>query len=161
MQSVVITLAAYEIQHAAQVAVSRQLSMWNRQQRALHGQDSRGNNWQYQITGALGELAVAKYLGIYWDTPTLDDRAGELPDVGPFEVRATEHHPAHLYVHDYDRQAPYLLAIVKRDRVKLAGWAYKADVEGAGQYCPTPTHPTWKLHQDHLRPISELPERPN
>ena len=160
MQDIVITLQTWEIRHAVDVAVRRQVSMWQRQHRALHGQQQRGNNWQYQIIGALGELALAKYLGVYWDTPTFDDTTADLGDVGQYEVRATEHNPAHLYVHDYDRQAPFVLAIVRQGRVKLAGWAYKHEVEQLGEYCPTPTHPTWKLHQDYLAPISELPGRP-
>ena len=156
MQTAIITLAEHEIRQAVDVAVRRQLTAWGMDLRPVHGQQKRGDHWQNQITGALGELAVAKFFGYYWHTPTLDETDGIPPDVGPLEVRATEWHPAHLYVHDYDRQAPYVLAIIKRNRVKLAGWAYKDDVEHGGEYCPTPTHPTWRLHQDHLRPISDL-----
>jgi hypothetical protein len=157
MQYVIVTLAHYEVRQAVEVAARRQLSMWNRQQRPLHGVETRGNNWQYQIVGAIGELAVAKFFGSYWETPTLDD-VDRLPaDAGAYEVRATEHDPAHLYVHDYDTDdRPFVLAVVKRNRIKLAGWAWKADVETCGQWEKSPTHPTWRLHQDRLRPISDL-----
>lgn len=42
------------------------------------------NSWTPNIEGAAGEMAVAKYLGMYWSGAVGDPQAD---DVGPFQVR--------------------------------------------------------------------------
>lgn len=75
-----------------------------------------------EITGAAGEMAVAKWSGRFF-VPSVNTYH-RVPDcLGDVEVRSTRHSDGHLIVRDND--APdrrYVLAIIGDDSVRLAGW---------------------------------------
>lgn len=156
-EPVVVLLENHEMRQCADVAVRRQLQMWHRNARPLHGEGARGDHWQRQIIGAMGELALAKWAGRYWDTHAPANLKNLPNDVGPWEVRSTEWANGRLIVHDYDRPVPFVLAIVHRNRVKLAGWVHRDEAEWRGDFDPSDTHPTWKVPQRLLWPMTALP----
>lgn len=61
-----VRLELYEIAIAAQVGLHRHLAAMRRGLQDKHGADSSADGWQLHIEGALGELAAAKALGVYW-----------------------------------------------------------------------------------------------
>lgn len=60
-----ITLAWHEYAMAAEIGKLRQLASIRRSSKDNHG--FAGLGWSEHIEGACGELAVCKYLGVYWD----------------------------------------------------------------------------------------------
>lgn len=60
-----VTLTPYEIDMAAAVGVRRMVSAVSKSLADKHGYS--GDGWGIHIEGAMGELAVAKALNLYWD----------------------------------------------------------------------------------------------
>lgn len=101
-----IVLTPAEMLVAAQVGIQRQVQNLKHNVQAAYGA-RREHDWQLNIEGALGEMALAKYLGIYWDGK------GEMrePDVGNVDVRTTPKPNNRLILHpkDPDDRVFYLL----------------------------------------------------
>lgn len=57
------------------------------------------SDWQTDIDGAAAEMAVAKWLGIYWGG---HEGTFKAPDVGPYHVRSTTHANGHLLIRPDD-----------------------------------------------------------
>lgn len=102
----VVTLTPSEIFDAAQVGCQRQVQNIKNNSTPAYGSGSR-NDWQLHISGALGEKALAKYLGIYWSGK------GQMraPDVGNVDVRtrSEDWHDLIIHPNDPDDRTFYLL----------------------------------------------------
>jgi len=89
------------------------------------------NRWQADIVGALGEMVVAKWLGLPFDFQIgRTDRS----DVGPFEVRSTNYPDGKLLLHEGER-GPYILVNPTRSVLEycVCGWI-NADDSQVVQY---------------------------
>lgn len=86
---------------------------------------TRETNYNENLYGVKGELALAKALQIDfvgYDNMLEADRAG---DVGPYQVKATMHQDGHLIFQQQHRMGVQtVLAIVGTNKVKLAGWSH-------------------------------------
>ena len=93
----IIKLTPWEIMLGAQAGVMRQVENIKRGRKPYYGSGS-DNDWQLHIEGCLGELALAKYLNIYWGGK------GRLraSDVGRFEVRTRSKQHYSLILHKKD-----------------------------------------------------------
>ena len=98
-----IKLTLAEMQIAAQVGIQRQIQNLKNGAVPAYGAGSK-NDWQLHVEGALGEMALAKHLGVYWDGK------GEMraPDVGNIDVRTRSKHSYDLIVHDRDDDDRYI-----------------------------------------------------
>ena len=98
-----VQLTNFEILDAAAVGVQRQIQNIHQGARERYGAGN-SQNWQIALEGALGEKALAKYLGIYW--------AGKggvgNPDVGEHDVRTTAHPEGRLIVHPEDKDNRFI-----------------------------------------------------
>ena len=92
-----IKLSTTEIMQGALVGVMRMVQNLKNGNRDKHGAE-RGPGWQYNIEGALGEMALAKFLGTYW-AGTGVYRA---PDVGDQDVRTASMDGGCLILHPAD-----------------------------------------------------------
>ena len=92
-----VNLTSWEMLLAAQAGVMRQVENLKIGRSAAHGAGDK-NDWQLHIEGALGEYALAKHLGIFWDGK------GKLraPDVGEMDVRTRSEHSYDLILHESD-----------------------------------------------------------
>lgn len=93
-----ITLTSGEIRQGALVGVMRQVENFEKGRRDAFGAE-RDRGWQYAIEGALGEMAFAKWLNVYWHgahTFRADDVTGR------WEVRTRSKHSYDLIVHPED-----------------------------------------------------------
>ena len=135
--------------------------------RTEHWQVStRETNYDQNLYGVKGELALAKALQIDFvgfDDLLEADRAG---DVGPYQVKATLHQNGHLiFQQQHPKGVQTVLAIVGNNKVKLAGWLHfdnaKAVVaSGVGRKENRPDQDrcmTWWLPQDALESMEWLP----
>lgn len=118
-----ITLTASEVMQAANVGMMRQVQNTLNKAKPAYGAGSN-NDWQLNIEGALGECALAKFLGVYW-VGTGKMRA---PDVGDFDVRTTTDQNNRLILHpdDPDDRIFWLL-IGKNGYYDVRGWIRAAD----------------------------------
>jgi hypothetical protein len=121
-----VVLAPHEVRHATLVGVGRDLTAKRQGRRPLI---PGSNTFLGHITGALGELTVAKALGIYWD-PNIGGNDHGAGDVGRFEVRATTRTPAGLVIRERDRDAAaFVLVTGTPPRLCIRGWCFARDAK--------------------------------
>lgn len=121
--SIDIKLTGYEMMIAAQSGILRQIENTQRQRKAAYGSGSQ-NDWQLHIEGCLGEMALSKFLGVYY-TGKGKFRA---PDVGIVDVRTRSRHSYDLILHpkDPDDRIFYLVTGVNGS-YKIQGWIMGED----------------------------------
>ena len=91
-----IKLTATEIMQGALIGVMRQVQNLGKGRK--HAHKASGNDWQMHVEGALGEMALAKHLSIYYGG------VGVLrgDDVGEYQVRTTAGANNRLILHKDD-----------------------------------------------------------
>lgn len=134
-----VTLEPYEAQMAAEVGMRRQLSstLKGMQQRVNIPGGYSGNNWTEHIEGAAAELAVAKYLEVYWagsvDTFVKDG------DVMGMEVRASIREDKRLKVADNDPPNRIVIGVHGRmPHFEITGWIMAGVAHQMHQYRDDP-----------------------
>ena len=83
--------------------------------------------WEYDINGALGEQAVAKALGLYWN-----GNFGHFhdPDVGPYDVRTAKSFDLCCLVHQPDDDERVCISVVgSAPAFELVGWIWNHDAK--------------------------------
>lgn len=150
-----VVLTPPQILMGAHIGLMRQTSNMKNNRNPRYGA-GHNNDWQYNIEGCLGEMAVASFLGIYWDgNINRLDRA----DVGDLEVRTRSEHWHEMLLHEADKdESKHLLVTGKNGSYQLHGWLY--GYEGKlDKYWKDPSkkdRPAFFIPQSELRPISEL-----
>ena len=110
------------------------------------------------ILGAVGEYAVAKYLGKFFD-----GNVGNLDAVdvaGEYEVKTTPVPSGHLIIKPEAKEAkPFVLAVVEDMMVRLPGWMKGTDIKHE-QYKRADQHGRvlYWVPQSDLHPMSTLPK---
>ena len=150
-----ITLTWPEVQQAAIVGVLRQSSnLEGKLEHKYNADPDRG--WDYHITGALGELAVAKSFGIFW-SGSIDNFLAA--DVGHLQVRATPGDRNRLTLHPKDGDGQrWILVTGRPPQYTIHGWVFGH--EGKRQeYWEDPTRknrPCYFVPQHVLRDIETV-----
>jgi hypothetical protein len=150
----VVTLSWHEIILAGTVGVRRRVEGLRLN---LNGGWSWAPNtlWEADIVGALAELALAKFLGVYWDGAVRVQERTE-GDVGPFQVRATEIPKGSLILHERDRdEAIFHLVVVEGATCRLKGFITGAEGKRPGFWDDSKPHPAFFVPQSALHPVSE------
>lgn len=143
-----VILSSWEILLAAQAGIMRQVENLKKNRQPYYGAGSE-NDWQLHIEGCLGELAVAKFLGLYWSGK------GELrlPDVGIYDVRtgSKPHHRLILHPEDPDDRQ-FWLVTGANGHYTIRGWIFGRDGKQA-QYWQDPTgqRPAYFIPHSALR----------
>lgn len=122
-QVIHVALSRDEMIFAAVGAVVRNIDALLKGRRTYFGDPWR-DLWAANVTGALGECAVAKHYGRYW-TPCYDDPSGVV-DVGTRgQVRSTTNQNTglRLYPRDRDDEA-FIQVLVRAPDCYLAGWVW-------------------------------------
>lgn len=157
IEPVYITLAPADVALAAKVGAMRMRSSGNTGRNPHRSQAGRSDaeRIRHETIGCMAEAAVAQHLGIPY-AGTVNTFHAE-PDVGPFEVRATDRVDGRLILRDNDHtDRPYVL--VTGDGVSpvmaLRGWLYGH--EGRRPEWLRDPHnrrPCWMVPQSVLRPV--------
>lgn len=147
-----IMLSWQEIRLAAEVGVTRRIVSMRDNRRDSAGY--RGSDpFDMDILGAMGEVAVAKALQVYW-SPSVN--TFKLPDVDNLHVRSTRYKTGSLIVRPNDPEGTYLLVIADLPRFKIVGYCsaqYAKQDEFRSQ--PDATRPPcWAVPQSRLAPFS-------
>ncbi len=120
-----ITLARHEVELAAGVGVRRQveaLAARRPDRHGYHGEDG----WTVHVEGACGELAVARFLGRYWDGSNRTYRSAA--DVGAVEVRTRSRHDYDLIIREDDADTSAFVLVTGRcPDYWVRGWIRAAD----------------------------------
>jgi len=113
-----IVLSAAEIIHGAQAGVMRRVNNIKNNRHQKYGADAY-DAWTMDIEGALGEMALAKYLGVYWEGYGI--KAGS--DVSGDDVRTTKYSNGRLIMHpdDHDDRR-YWLVTGQSGTYNIRGW---------------------------------------
>lgn len=154
----VVCFDRWELGEAATVGMHRRIQAIAKGRPAYHGAERRPE-WQIDITGAMAEKALAKFLNVYWRGLTSGELAALPGDVGPYQVRSTEHDGGHLIVHESDRDdAVFVLAIVAEAQVELAGWRYAREAKAIGAVRKPGANPEYWVAQNQLEPMDTIPD---
>ena len=92
-----IELNPHEIEVACLAGVQRQIENLSKGAKPAYGAGT-SNDWQIALEGCLGEMALAKKLGCYWDGKGIK----RAPDVGHVDVRTTPRANGRLILHPDD-----------------------------------------------------------
>jgi len=157
----IVTLSDADMLNAVIVGARRRIKAYKLGRPAYHVKADPGKPppyWQIDLTGAIGELAVAKYLNLYWDMSIVEDVKQVEGDVGRYQVRSTERPDGGLIIRDPDKQVPFILAIVTDNVVRLPGWLWRSDAPYVGREFPSASAMAWLVPQRELYPITDLPD---
>jgi hypothetical protein len=126
--STIIRLSWYEIGRGADIGVRRHLWSISRGYENRHGKQNDEDTWTTEIEGVCGEMAVAKFLDVYY--------AGHIdtfkkPDIEPdIQVRTALGNSRYkrdlrLIVREYDKNKErFVLVVAKSPVYHLGGWVY-------------------------------------
>ena len=124
--TVIVTLSGGELYVGASVGVARRLSAIRRKRPEVYGA-AGPHYWDVDIEAALAELAVAKALGRYWQSPLLDNVASST-DLRGVNVRHTTLPDGCLILHEADPDAiPFVLVRGVSPHFDVAGWCYGSE----------------------------------
>jgi len=157
--AVLIKFTSHELLIAGLSGVQRRVAALGKGRPAYHGADDRPeNNWQIDIMGVMGEMAVSKAFKKFWNPAATDGNLSELEgDVEKFQVRSTGYASGHLIMYEYDKpDAPYILALVREPWVKLVGWMNLDGAQKIGDARPSKTHMCYWMRQEQLYEMDDL-----
>jgi len=159
---VIATFDEASIRRAASKANERRTSARkkNRQQ-AYFIEGTKWDSLDTEVSSMMAEYAVAHYFGqINWEPimhrPDRDD--GDVV-VGktPIEVKSTDRVHGCLPVKDDEtRNRPYVLAITKKNTVRLAGWQMAQNCKQQQWWRSDVRYPAYFVPQDALRSMELL-----
>jgi hypothetical protein len=121
-----VKLTSQEIGSGVRIGGLRHYFAIAQDKKDAYGYDGE-HGWQLNIEGALGELAVAKFLNIYWDGSVNTWKANDLQGI---QVRTRSKNYYDLIVRDNDNDdAIYILAIGKNGVYNVMGWINGIDAK--------------------------------
>ncbi len=151
-----VQLSWAEMLQGAQVGVMRRIK--NKvSDRRPDAYGMQGLGWNEDIHGALGELALSKMLGVYWDNKT-EGQPNKRPDVGGYEVKTICERNHRLIVRDNDHDDK-LVALVygHGNQFEAIGWIRCGD---AKRVASVESHqgraPQYYVDQEHLHPFGTV-----
>lgn len=157
-----VSLKYTQVMTGAMVGLMREVK--SRQAGLKHIGGSIGDlskGWGINIEGALGEMAVAQALGLYW-SGSVDTFTSE-PDVGIYEVRTRSKHEYELLIRPKDKDDTiYIHVTGLAPDFWIRGWMYAREAK-RDEWKQTygDRHPAWFVPNEMLHPMSELPAGTN
>jgi hypothetical protein len=143
VRPVPVVLQPHEVRNAVLVGVGRNLEAKRQQRQALI---PGSNTFLGDIVGALGEVVVAKALGVYW-CPDIGGNDHQRGDVAGLQVRSTTRWPVQLVIRDRDDDDDvFVLVTGQPPCLTIAGWMRAADAR----------RPEWQAPADHPGPPAHL-----
>lgn len=152
----IVTLTPQEVFLAAQTGLFRQIS--NLKNKRVHAHGFSGTGWSEHITGAIGELVVARALGSYWNGNLEDFSAGDVNNKIRIEVRTTNREKGRLICYEKDHdEAAFVLVTGEYREYKIKGWVWGHEAKNQKYWDdPGTGRPNYFVPQEKLSPFSEL-----
>jgi hypothetical protein len=151
-----VSLTPRELGLGAIAGVYRQIGAMQNGRSEIKG--AAADPWDAHIEGALAEMAVSKFLGIYWSGTSFRFQDG---DVGPYQVRSSRRPDAHLLIHEREPdEAPFLLVTGAAPDFTIRGWILGREAKRPEWVREGPGHKAaYWVPQGALREIEALLER--
>jgi hypothetical protein len=154
-----VKLKPYEVTSGAMVGLMREAKSREEGRVRTGGDpDEPSMGWGIHIEGALGEMAVAKALGLYWSASVNTFKTEA--DVGIYEVRTRSRDWYDLLIRSDDSDDKiFILVTGSSPDFCLRGWFRAGDAKQdkwLQHHGGKP--PAWFVPQKYLLPISELPK---
>lgn len=150
-----VTLTWAELYRAAQVGLLRRTSAMAKGSLELTG---RGDGWDQDIEGAIGEKAFAKWGNFYWDESV--GKYKSEPDVHIYDVRFGG--PSLIIRSDDLDERPMVLVVVDRDHphYQIPGWVWVHEGKQERWFTDKGLGrpPAYFVPQSVLRPMVTLPD---
>lgn len=155
----IVYLTLAEIQLAYNVAGQRCCQNMKLEVKQRYGSLPE-ENAQIEVFSCRGEMAVAKYLNLFWSGSIGDFKAVDVG--GLVEVRTVDKKGRRLIVHPEDKDWPPFVFVDASDapNINLVGWLYGYDAKQE-KYWADPTgnnRPAYFVPQSDLRPMEDLNE---
>jgi len=162
-----VTLDENEMAFAGSIGVARQTRNMLLGKKDAHG-TSPDQQWEMHVRGALGEIVLAKHLGVLWNGDPGDPDAHDV--AGYYQVRAAYNEKDSLLLHRKDEKkgdAPFVLVTGKGPSFGLRGWFLYREAKGVDRYRDDPSkrgggpsRPCLSVPIDDLHEMSTLEEKP-
>jgi hypothetical protein len=162
MKNVVVELEWHELDMVAHLGVMRRI---NSIQRGRKDQHLGPSDWSVDIESVAGELAFAKYLGVYC-VPRIN--VFKAPDVvagvAGYQVRSTRHQSGHLIIRPKDGDdEPYILTTThaltvagETPRVTVVAMLSRGGLAKCNRYINREGDSWWVPQQDLIElPVSD------
>lgn len=149
-----ITLEWYEYSIAAEVGKLRTMTAIRHGIPSKYGASS--NAWTDDIEGAAAEMAVAKYLGVYWGGSMETFKAADISE--KIQVRQTKYESGRLIVRSEDRDDHvYVLVTGTIPNLTIHGWIEGSEAK-QDIYLDSPNDrpPAYFIPQSQLQPVEML-----
>lgn len=150
-----VTLTMPEVMLGAAVGTMRQVGNLKHGLRHRYGTDN-ADSWTKHIEGACAEMALAKYLGLFWSGNVNDHEAA---DVAGYQVRQTAYPNGRLMLHPDDKDGEiFVLATGTAPKFTLRGWLAAKDGKLTQYWCdPTGMNkPAFFVPQNLLHGMTTL-----
>jgi len=156
--AVTIKLGYGQLSMASHVAVMRRASNMLKQIAPKHGATNGEGSWEIDINGCCAELAVARYLNLFWCGALNNFRARDVG--GLVDVRSRSKHHYQLILHPDDPDdVPFVLVWAHPPDFELTGWLLAR--EGKQQEFwsdPAGGRPAFFVPKERLHPMAALRE---
>jgi hypothetical protein len=144
-----------ELNLAGNVGVLRMIYALRTERKRLPGLSTDDAGPIQHILGAIGEMMLAKHLGVFWSGTVGTIRASA--DVADcYQVRATDLPYGKLIVHPPDNDTqPFVLARVILPDVHLVGWLWGKEAKSQSFWrtdVPYPAFFAWPVHDMETLP---------
>jgi hypothetical protein len=151
---IVITLTPHNLFMAGLIGISRHVK--GAHKLGQYGVDNSKTGWQINCDGAAGEMAVAKWLGIFYDGAIGNFRA---KDAAEYQVRTNPNDWGDLILHPKDADDDLFILVLSHasPTFQLRGWLQGK--EGKQQKWwrdGTKNRPAFFVPQAELHPMCEL-----
>lgn len=152
----IVSLDLHEIEMAVQVGLRRRLETLRQGLKDAHGFGGE-HPWELDIQGAAAELALAKFLGRYWDGSVNTMKRG---DVGQLQVRSTDRANGSLIIRSNDSDDDYFVLVTGSiPQFNVRGWIKGSDAKVAEyEKAPNGRPPAWFVPQHVLIPLAASDE---
>ena len=150
--TIIVALSWPEVLLAANAGIMRRVSALRRGRADLYPDASRPM-WDRDINGALAEVAVAKWMGVFWSGTV---GRVDLPDVGNLQVRSKTQDGDRLVVRPDDDDADIFVSVlVQPPQYRLCGWLYGREAKREEWVV---SHGCYFVRDEFLHPMASLPD---
>lgn len=128
-----VKLTWYEVKMASEIGVLRCIESMRKNMKDAYGY--KGHTWEDNIQGACGELAFAKFKGIYWDGSV--NKMGH-PDFiikgFSIEIKTTNKNNGLIVRPDTPVEYRFVLVKGRTPNFNIVGWISGEDARNVGEF---------------------------
>ena len=160
MSKIIVNLTSDEVTQGASVAIRRRITcIFAKKRGEQHYISPEADEWSTEVEGCCAEIAVAKYLGVYWTGGVYEQKTAE-SDIGGTsrkrQVRHTAYSNGHLIIYPEDNPEHNIILVTGRcPTYTICGWIpiKNGMVDEFWKEPPKVRCASWWVPQEKLNPI--------